>query len=405
MPGPLATLKVLDFTTLLPGPYATMLLADLGAEVVRVEAPHRPDLLRLAPPYDGDGQAVGHAVVNRSKRSLALDLKQAGAAAVVRRLVQAFDIVIEGFRPGVMDRLGVGYAALAEENPGLIYVSITAYGQTGPLRDRAGHDLNVLALAGVLSHTGGAAPVPPAVPWADLAGGSLHAVVALLAAVVHRNATGEGQHVDVSLLDGTRALDGLATAAALEAGRPPGYATEPLNGGSFYDVYRTEDGRYLAVGSLEPKFWMGFCEALGRPDLIDRGFDVWDPAQQRRLKAEIQEILGARPLAHWRAVFAELDVCVEPVLTVEEAMTHPQVAARAMIAEVPRPDTGGAPQRQPASPFRFSKTAPAYRHPGAPLGAHTTAVLAEAGFSEAEIGALHAAGVVGAETPVRHGST
>ncbi len=397
MPGPLASLKVLDFSTLLPGPFATMVLADLGADVVRVEAPHRPDLMRLTPPFDGDVSA-GHAVVNRSKRSLTLDLKHPEAAGVVRRLAQVYDVVVEGFRPGVMDRLGVGYAALSARHPRLIYVSLTGYGQTGPYAQRAGHDLNYLALSGVLSHTGRATtgPSPPGLQVADVGGGAMGALVGLLTAVVHRQQTGRGQHVDLSILDATIALNAFQASRYLAAGELPGYETDPLGGGSFYDVYRTRDGRYLAVGSLEPKFWTGFCEAIGRPDLVDLGFAVWDRQAQQRVKAEIREVLGTRTLAAWQEVFAERDVCVEPVLTLAEMAAHPQVEARQMIASVPRPD--GTTQRQVASPFRFSETAPAYAHVGAAPGAHTDAVLAETGFSADQIAALRAAGVLG-DTP------
>ncbi|MFQ5421479.1 MAG: CaiB/BaiF CoA transferase family protein, partial [Anaerolineae bacterium] len=196
----LSSLKILDFTTLLPGPFATMMLADLGADVVRVEAPHRADMVRLMPPFDGDISAW-HGVLNRNKRSLALDLKQPGAADIIKRLAQTYDIVVEQFRPGVMDRLGIGYDALKAANPRLIYVAITGYGQTGPLKDRAGHDNNYLALSGVMSHSGrrGQGPPPLGVQIADVGGGSLGAMVGLLTAVIHRHVTGEGQQVDISM--------------------------------------------------------------------------------------------------------------------------------------------------------------------------------------------------------------
>jgi len=383
MPGPLASLRVLDFSTLLPGPYATMVLADLGAEVVRVEAPHRPDLMRLAPPYVGDLSA-GHALVNRSKRSFALDLKHPEAPSIIKRLIHRYDIVIEGHRPGVMDRLGVGYEALSAEVSGLIYCAVTGYGQTGPYRDRAGHDLNYLALSGILSHVGRVetGPVPPGVQVADVGGGSLGSVIGILAAVVHRDLTGEGQRVDISMLDATVALDALAAAAALAGGKTPGYETEALNGGSFYDVYRTRDDRYLSVGSLEPKFWIGFCKAIGRPDLVDFGYNQ-DRKVQASLKAALRQAIAEKTLAEWTDVFRDLDVCVEPVLTVEETAEHPQIRARNMIVEVPCPD--GTMHRQVGSPFRFSRTAPSYRHIGSPKGAHTEEVLAEAGFEADEI--------------------
>lgn len=393
--GPLASLRVLDFTTLLPGPYATMILADLGADVVRVEAPNRPDLMRITPPYDGE-TSVGHALVGRSKRSVALDLKHPQAAGIVQRLVAHYDVVVEGFRPGVMDRLGVGYEVLKEANPSLIYVSITGYGQTGPYARRAGHDINYLALSGILSTTGRAAtgPVVPSVQLADQGGGSLFGVVGLLAAVVHRHTTGEGQHVDVSMLDGALALNAFNASRTLAAGDVPGYETDPLSGGSFYGTYRTQDDRYLAVGSLEPKFWTAFCAAIGRPDLVQAGMDLWDAQVQACVRAAVSEAIAEKPLAAWQAIFADADVCVEPVLTQPEVAEHPQVTARGMVVDVPR-DASGGTQRQVAHPVRYSATPPVYKHTGGALGRDTAAVLEAAGCTSDEITAWQAAGLFG----------
>jgi crotonobetainyl-CoA:carnitine CoA-transferase CaiB-like acyl-CoA transferase len=380
---PLASLRVLDFTTLLPGPFATMLLADLGADVVRVEAPDRPDLARFLPPFDGD-VSTWHGLLNRNKRSLTLDLKQPGAAAVVQRLVQRYDIVVEQFRPGVMDRLGVGYGTLRAANPRLIYCAITGYGQTGPYRDRAGHDLNYLALAGILSHTGRQASGPPGlgVQVADVGGGAFGAITGILAAVIQRQLTGEGQMVDVSMFDLALAWNGLAAAGYLATGENPTYEGGLLNGGTLYDTYRTADGRYLAVASLEDKFWRGFCQAIGRPDLADRG--IFGPAAgQPGLKDEIAATIAQRSLAEWLAVFEPLDVCVEPVLNVEEALAHPHTAAHGLVVETPRGD--GTAQHQVAHPLRFSASRPVYHHIGPPLGEHTVEVLAEAGFTALEI--------------------
>lgn len=400
MSGPLSSLRILDFSTLLPGPFASMLLGDLGAHVVRVESPHRPDILRQKPPFVG-GTSTWHAYLNRSKRSLALDLKQPAAAAVVKQLVQQYDIVLEQFRPGVMDRLGVGYEALREANPRLIYCALTGYGQSGPYRQRAGHDINYLALAGIAAHTGRArsegptgekygGPLPLGVQVADVGAGSFGAIAGILAAVIHRQQTGKGQFVDVSMFDGALAWNGLAVADAL-AGAPPQREEELLNGGTYYDYYETADGRFLAVGSLEPKFWEAFCRALERPDLIARGYSS-PPGAQQALKAEIAAIIASRPLAAWQERFVEVDACVEPVLSPAEAIDHPQARARQLLVEVP--DPGGAPQRQVAHPLKFSRTAPAYRHVGSPLGAHTTEVLQQAGFDQEEIEALAEAGII-----------
>ena len=389
MPGPLASLRILDFTTLLPGPFATMALADMGAAGVRVESPTRPDMVRFLPPYDGDTSAW-HGVLNRNKRSLALDLKRPDAADVIRRLVTTggYDIIIEQFRPGVMDRLGIGYDDLRKASPALIYCALTGYGQTGPLRDRAGHDNNYLALSGALSYSGRreTGPPPLGIQVADIGGGALGALVGLLAAVVHRAATGEGQFVDISMLDMMLAWQAHLISHYLVAGETPEPEEMALNGGRAYDLYETADGRRLSVGSLEPKFWEGFCVAIDRPDLIAPGLSL-DPADQAWVKAEARAAILARPLVEWMAVFAPLDVCVEPVLTVPEALAQPHVAARELVVDVPRP--GGVAQRQIASPWRFSAGEADYRHTGAALGAHTAEVLREAGFNESEIKDIH----------------
>lgn len=393
MTGPLASLKILDFTTLLPGPFATMFLADMGADVVHIEAPNRPDLTRLAPPFDA-GVSAWHALLNRSKRSIALDLKRPESAEVVKKLVQTYDIVIEQFRPGVMERLGVGYEALKEANPQLIYCALTGYGQTGPYKDRAGHDNNYLSLAGVMSHTGRkeGGPTPLGVQVADVGAGSYNAMVGILAAEIHRRTTGEGQFVDVSMLDGSIAWNGPAATQYLVGEEDPTYESMRLNGGSFYDFYETADGRYLSVGSLEPKFWMGFCQAIGRPDLINAGMSI-ELEGMDELKVEIQQEIKKKQLAEWSEIFAALDVCVEPVLTTSEMTEHPQAKAREMIVGVPRPD--GTLQQQVGHPIKFSATQPTYKFIGAELGAHTAEVLTEAGYGAEEIEQLREKGVFG----------
>ncbi len=393
MKGPLSSLKILDFSTLLPGPFASLLLADMGAEVLRVESPGRLDLVRALPPHDGDTSA-SHAYLNRNKRSIGLDLKRPEAVELVKRLVLDYDIVLEQFRPGVMDRLGVGYAALKAVNPALIYVSITGYGQTGPYRERAGHDINYLALSGLASYTGRAdsGPLPLGMQVADLAGGSLHGALGLLAAVIQRQHSGEGQQVDISMTDCAFALNGMAGAGYLACGVEPGLESQALNGGSFYDHYRTRDGRWFSVGSLEPAFMQAFCAALGRPELAPRGLSP-DPAVQRALKREIAIEIERRDFAECSALFAAVDACVEPVLPLSEAVEHPQIKARELVVEVPR--EGAPAQRQIGCPIRFSAGLPEPRHIGAALGAHTDEVLRELGYAAEHIEVLRSSGALG----------
>ena len=268
----LAGLKVLDFTSLLPGPVATLMLADLGAEVLKVESPTRMDLARMMPPYvDAAGQvSCLHAYLGRNKRCLVLDLKREQGRLLIERLMreQGFDVVVEQFRPGVMERLGLSYERLSGIAPGLIYCSLTGYGQSGPYRERAGHDINYLALAGVMSYSGTreGGPVAMGIQVADVGSGSNNAVIGVLAAVIHRMSTGEGQRIDISMTDGMflhHVVSGIRTLVGEE---DPGLETEILNGSSLYGFYQTSDGGYLSFGGLEPQFLTAFLEGIGLQD-------------------------------------------------------------------------------------------------------------------------------------------
>ncbi|WP_303289107.1 CaiB/BaiF CoA-transferase family protein [Marinobacter sp. SS5-14b] len=351
MSGPLSTLKILDFSTLLPGPYATMMLADMGAEVLRVEAPDRVDLTKVMPPFDGKFSTT-YSYLSRGKQTLSLNLKQEGSVEKVKELVQEYDIVVEQFRPGVMDRLGIGYEALKAINPNLIYCAITGYGQTGPYKDRAGHDINYLALSGVASHCGRAdsGPPPMGIQIADVAGGSHHAVMGILAAVIQRQQTGQGAFIDISMTDAAFALNAMAGSAALAGGQPQKPESGMLNGGTFYDYYQTSDGRWLSVGSLEPQFSARLCDTLGIGEMKSLTMSQ-NPEHQQKLKAVIKERLAAKTFAEWRVIFAEVDACVEPVLTIEEAAEHPQIKARRMVVEGDRGD--GHSQNQLGHPILF----------------------------------------------------
>lgn len=388
MTGPLSGLRVLDFSTLLPGPYGTMMLADMGAEVTRVVAPGREPLRGVINPLD--------AVLARNKRSIFIDMKAPESHDVIRRLVGRHDILVEQFRPGVMERLGWGYPQAKAVNPKIIYCAITGYGQNGPLRDRAGHDLNYLALSGILSYTGrkDEGPIPYGTQVADLCAGSYNMVVGVLAALYHRNATGEGQFVDVAMLDGSIALNAIAGAAYFGVGHLPKPEGEFLNGGTLYDIYKTKDGRYLSVGGLEPKFLAGFLKALGLSDLAKPGATMYSMNNIPAAKEKVRAAIAEKTLEEWNAIFPAYDCCVEPVLDLSEMAAHPQTAAREMIIDID--DNRGGRTRQIASPIKFSESEQEYHHAGRPGGAETEAILRELGYSDADAAALRAKGVFGA---------
>ena len=369
---PLAGLRVLDFSGLLPGPYASMLLADLGAEVVRVEAPEREDLVRGLTPQI-NGQSAAFCYLNRGKRSITLDLKHADAADTVKQLIQHYDIVIEQFRPGVMARLGLGYATLAEHNAKLIYCSISSYGQTGDYAQRAGHDMNFLSLAGAMSYSGRAAsgPAPSGIQIADIAGGSQPAVIAILAAVIQRHSTGKGTHIDISMADQSFALQALVAPSALNGGVEEGYETHLLNGGGIYDYYQTSDHRYMAVASLEPQFRQRLLETVGLANLFN--------LKDSELKPHLQRRFAAHSMAYWVDKFSNVDACVEPVLTLSEASQHAAFKSRQLL------QSGAAGDIQIAPPTQFNFQ-PNQLPAAAPTkGTHTEQVMAAVGYSETEI--------------------
>lgn len=379
---PLQGLKVLDFSTLLPGPYATMLLADLGAEVVRVESPDRDDLVRTMPPQLS-GQSAAFRYLNRGKRSIALDLKRPEAIDLIKQMLADYDILIEQFRPGVMQRLGLDYATLKALKPDLIYCSVTGYGQSGEYAEKAGHDINFLALSGVASHMGraGLGPGPLGVQVADQAAGSHPAVVGILAAVIQRDRNGEGCHIDISMADNSLALQALFAPGALNSDQEEGYETHFLNGAGFYDYYPTQDGRFMAVGSLEPQFKQRLLQTLDATELA-----CLDDAS---LKLRLKALFLTQTQAHWQQRFAEVDACVEPVLTISEAAEHPLFQSREMIQQR---ENG---ERQVASAIRFNQQPPAVATDAPLRGADTEQILSGHGLTQTDIEKLRLAGVLG----------
>ncbi|MBW2631986.1 MAG: CoA transferase [Deltaproteobacteria bacterium] len=383
MSGPLNGLKVLDFTTLLPGPYATMNLADMGADVLRVISGSRPDMAAFAPPFIPDTDiSFSTACLGRGKRCMTLNLKDPRAVQIIHGLIADYDILIEQFRPGVMENLGFGYAALRKVNPALIYCSLTGYGQTGPYHARAGHDINFLARSGIMSYSGreGEGPSLMGIQIADIASGSNNAVIGILASVISRNTTGRGQHIDISITDGVIAFNALAGNAFLVDGNEPGREGYLLNGGCIYDFYETGDGEYISFGGLEPQFFAAFCEAIGRTDLIQGGVL---PGNVRETKRQIREIILTKTRDEWMDIFGRTNACVEPVLSLSEALSDEHVRERELLVEIDLP-TGGK-VRQIANPVKFSETCQEYKAAGVSSGTHTREVMLELGYTDDDI--------------------
>lgn len=379
--GPLTGVRVLDLTQLLPGPYCSCLLADFGAEVVRVERLGGGDWMRYTPPLE-DGASRLFRAVNRGKKSLTLNLKCDEGRDIMHRLVKKSDVLLEGFRPGVMERLGMGYEILAQANPRLVYCSLSGYGRDGPYRERAGHDLNYIGLAGLLDLTGArdGPPVAPGVLAADL-GGAVWAAVGILLALVARERTGRGQRVDASLLGGALAYLPLAVAACL-GGQPMRRGGSLLTGGAIcYHVYETRDGSYVTLGALEPEFWSAFCAAVGREDWVEQQYApaaTGEPAYE-----ELCALFRTRTRQEWMGALAGVDTCFEPVYSMEEALASAPVNALGMLVN----GELFPPIRLSAQPSHTSRPAPA-------LGQHTAQLLAELGYDAAEVERLHGGGVV-----------
>jgi len=395
-PLPLEGIRVLDLTRHLPGPFCTQLLGDFGAEVWKVETPGPGDPTRMVPPFVGDRESALFMAVNRNKQSIALDLKRAGGKRVLKGLAREADVLVEGFRPGVMARLGLGYETLRDENERLIYAAITGYGQTGPLRDRAGHDLNYVAYSGALDMTGAAdgPPVQPGVQVADLTG-ALYAVIGILLALEARRRTGRGQLVDVSMLDGCVSLLSIHALAAFY-GQPPVRGRFALSGClPNYSVYETSDGRHLAVAALEPQFWARAADALGLTELADRAIRYpLDPELSAVDRAVVASRVRERTLAEWEAVFEPVDACVSPVRTAAEALESAPVRARGLRRATPHPTLGLIHQLAPG--VHLEDTPGSLRTPPPAHGEQTDALLSSVlGLSAEEIAALRGEGALG----------
>ena len=380
--GPLAGLRIIEMAGIGPAPFCAMMLTDMGAEVIRVDRREKADL-------GLPGREARFEVMNRGRCSIAVDLKQPAAVEVVKRLVRDADAVIEGFRPGVMERLGLGPDDLAAINPRLVFGRMTGFGQEGPMAARAGHDINYIALAGVLNHLGraGEPPLHPLNLVGDYGGGGMYLAFGVVCAILEAKRSGKGQVVDAAMVDGSASLMSMVHGMWSEGIWREERGTNMLDSGApWYDVYETSDGKWVSIGSIEARF---YADLLGRLALTNEKL----PAQHDRdgwpiLKARFTAIFKSRTRDEWDKVFDGSDACYAPVLSISEVAAHPHNAQR--NAFVTREGV-----QQPAPAPRFSRTAPELGTAPREAGADTTAVLTAAGYSAAEIKALEKAGAVG----------
>ncbi len=386
---PLENIKVLDVARFAPGLYCGMMMGDLGADVLRIDQP--------AATFESDAgevektRAAAGLTLNRNKRSIVLNLKLARGLQIFHRLCRDADVLIEGFRPGVTERLGIEYESLREVNPRLVYCSITGYGQTGPYRDLPGHDINYISIAGALSIIGqrGGAPAIPVNLLGDYAGGGLQGLVGILTALLVREKTGAGQHIDISMTDGVVSLLAAEYANYFADAVPPERAGTRLSGGvPYYNVYETRDHQYISLACSEAKFWRNLCHAVGRDDLIPSQFD---PARREEIFAAFTDIFLTRTRDDWFEFLGKQDVCVSKVLNLEEASSDPQLLARQAIT---RADFPRGPAMQVGIPVKLSATPGSIRNPAPAAGQHTDEVLRALGYSQAEIKTLRHTGIV-----------
>ena len=392
-------IKVVDLTRLAPGPFCTMVLGDLGADVVRVEEAgggRRAQAERQRQEADGAARSRKHAAfnaLNRNKRSIALDLKKAEAQQVLHRLCSEADVFVEGFRPGVVKRLNCDYDALDRVNPRLVYCSISGYGQDGPYRDLVGHDLNYVSLGGALGMIGPDGG-PPAIPYniiADYAAGGMHAALGIMAALMARQRAGLGQLVDISMTDGVAYLLAGVASEYFESGVVPEPGVMTLNGGTpYYNIYECGDGKYISIGCIEPWFWANLCRALGRDDLAPHQHD---PARYPEVFAAFQEIFKTRTRDEWwEQLSGAGDVAVGKVYALDEMLNDPQLLHRRMVEAVGQVD-GEAIRHVGIGP-KLSRTPGAVRSLGPVRGEHTAAVLNELGYGRADVASLRESGAI-----------
>lgn len=387
----LKDVRILDLTRLLPGPYASMLLADLGAEVIKVEEPATGDYMRQFIPRIGD-TSVFFLAVNRNKKSITLNLKKERGKKIFLSLAKGADVIFEGFRPGVMDALGLGYQELQKVNPGIIYCSLTGYGQDGSYRDKAGHDINYMSVSGALGITGlrGAQPVVPGVQVADLTGG-MFSVIGILAALWQKQRDGRGNYVDVSMTDGLFSMMSIHLANLAATGTPATRGDMMLSGAlTCYNIYRTKDSGYVALGAVEAKFWKNFCIGIGREDLVSGHMSR--AAEEDRVYREIKDIFLSRTTAQWQEFSGKVDCCLTVISDAESVLSGEYASARKIFLDVPT--QGGKKMKQVRNPVVFGQPREEDVVPPPELGQHNAEIYGALGLDRQELELLKRDGVI-----------
>jgi alpha-methylacyl-CoA racemase len=393
MSQPLSGIRVLDLSRLLPGAYASQMMADFGADVLKIEEPGSGDYGRYMPPQGPGGMSLYFLAINRNKRSVTANLKSAKGREIFLRLVRESDVVLESFRPGVMERLGLGYEQLKETNPGIVYCAISGYGQDGPYRLRAGHDLNYAGYAGLLDYNRSpkGEPAMPATQFGDLAGGSYMAVIGILTALMGRAKTGEGSNVDVSMTEGVLSLLPLFVTTYLNTDKVPQPGRSSLDGGlPCYNIYETQDGKHVTLAALEPKFWHTFCTRIGHLELLPF-HTPHGPGEGEQAMDMLRAIFKTKTRDEWIAELADIDACVGPVYSLDEALHDPQALARGVTVTSGEGDA--AFRTLPSFP-RISSVTSEQRYGAPELGEHTDEVLQSVGYTDAEIAQLRTEGAI-----------
>jgi len=390
MTMPLEGIKVLDLSRLAPGPYCTMILGDLGADILKVEGPREG---RLATVMAIEERAIAYNALERNKRSIVLNLKLEPARKIFYQLAEKADVIVEGFRPGVVKRLGVDYDTIKEINPRLIYCSLTGYGQDGPYSNLVGHDVNYISIGGALGIMGipGGAPTIPSNIVADFAGGGTNAAVGILAALIARDKTGKGQYVDIGMADGVVSLMSMPLSRYFETDEVPARGNELLTGGvPYYSVYEAKDGKYVSIGCLEPWFYENLCRALGREDFISHQAAVGEKKDE--IFSAFREIFRTKTRDEWFDYLSQWDICVGKVYTLDELSNDPQLIHRKMILELDHPELGKV--KQPGISLKLSQTPGSIRSFGPALGQHTEEVMLDLGYSKERIEELRKEGTI-----------